>query len=345
MSNLITKNVNVISGELLPEDKSLSTIIRNTEGRGEILTPAEVYVKKHSTEESKRVALIKAKEVAYLLGYTNPNHIEWDQITYSDAINLRSALSTAKNAQGDALAPSTVNHTIIAFRQMAKSAWLQGIINHDDHAKLRSIELIPGSRRKIRHLPMSREVEMLIDVCFQDPSVAGARDAAMITLAFGAGLRRSEIVNIKYPDHIITRNLALHVRGKGNKERIMPLEPYMLDVVNTWVFDVRGEQPGPLFSRIRKGDDILPDKLTPAAVRYIFEQRCLQAGISIIRPHDARSTYATNLLSNGTTLVTVRNLLGHSSVTTTERYVQVEQDEKISAVNKNLTILDSIKNK
>lgn len=306
-------------------------------------TPAEIYVKKHTTAESMRVAKVKADHVGYLLGYSSGATIKWRDVSYYHAIELRAKLTTSKNNKGEPLSPSTMNHTLIAFRQMAKIAWMMGIIEHKQYNVLCTVEMMRGNRRKIRNLPMSHDVEALIDVCMQDPSPAGPRDAAIITLAFGAGLRRAEITNIMYPRDLLYRQSALNVIGKGNKQRLMPLEHYMFDVISTWVDDTRGDHPGPLFSRIRKNGDIEPQKLTPAAIRYILEQRCLQAGIPIIRPHDARSAYGTNLLSNGTDLVTVRNLLGHSSVSTTERYMQVDQDDMRDAVKNNLSILSSVK--
>jgi site-specific recombinase XerD len=323
--------------EFLPSDKSVASLLAN--GKNE--SPAQIYVKRHTSPESQRVARVKAESVAYMLGYDNPDYIRWDRVNYTDAINMRSALMRAKTAHGNTLSPATVNHTIIAFRQMAKIAWLMGIIDHEQHSVLKSIEQMPGTREKIRDLPMPSDVEALIDSCFEDPTSAGARDAAIITLAFGAGLRRSEITNIIYPDHLIYSQSALQVIGKGNKQRLMPLAPYMIDIIDTWVKDVRGEQRGPLFHRIRKNGDIQSEKLTPQAIRFILEQRCLKAGVKIIRPHDARSAYGTNLLNNGTDIITVRNLLGHSSVTTTERYMQVKQNDMAKAVNNNLNILSS----
>ena len=337
MTNLVLKQDDdePLNVEVIPGDNSYASIIARSNSE----SPAQVYVKKHTSSESQRVARSKAESVAFLLGYSDPNLIRWERVTYSDAINLRAQLLTAKNQQGLPISPATANHTIIAFRQMAKIAWLMGLIDHNHHAVLKSLEPARGTREKIRDLPMPKDIETLIDACFEDPTPAGARDAAIIILAFGAGLRRSEITNIIYPDHLLYSKSSLHVIGKGNKQRVMPLAPYMIDIIDTWVKDVRGEQRGYLFHRIRKNGDIEIGKLSPAAIRFILEQRCLKAGIKIIRPHDARSAYGTNLLNNGTDIITVRNLLGHSSVTTTERYMQVKQNDMAKAVNNNLDIL------
>lgn len=336
MANLIVDSQaqKTLIGELLHEDRSLAKIVAD----GKSKTPAQLYINKHSSDEARRVATVKVNQVAYLLGFENADAIRWDILNYTHANNFKAKLLTAKNMHGEILAPATINHTITAFRQMAKCAWLMRIIDIEQLEVLKSLEQIKGTRAKQRNLPMSEDIEKLLDSCFTDHSLAGARDAAIIVVAFGAGLRRSEIANLMYPRHLNEKNSNLLVRGKGNKERIMPLEPYMLDIIQTWIYDVRGENSGPLFSRIRKGDDIQNEPLSPAAIRYILEQRCIKAGVNIIRPHDARHTFASSLIKNGADIVAVKNLLGHSSITTTERYIHKHQDDMVNAVRDNLKL-------
>jgi integrase/recombinase XerD len=340
-NDLVTISDNALTGELLAHDRSLAKIIND----GNCKTPAELYISKHSTSEAQRVASVKVEQVALLLGFTNANQIRWDVLNYTHANLLKSRLLNCKNQFGETLAPATINHTLTAFRQMAKCAWLMKQINNEQMAALQAVEHVRGSRVKERSLPIPVDIEKLLDVCFQDNGVAGARDAAIIIIAFGAGLRRSEIVQLQYPRHLNEKQSYLLVRGKGNKERKLPLEPYMLDVIQTWIYDVRGDHPGALFTRIRKGDDIQDGQLTPAAVRYILEQRCLEAGVSIIRPHDARHAYATDLLKNKADIVTVKNLLGHSSIATTEKYIHKHEDDMRNAVRDNLSLFSKLKQK
>lgn len=325
-----------LSGQLITDHRTVTSVISDKSNS----TPAQAYIKKHANSEAQRVASVKVKHVAQLLGFKNADQIAWEQVTFNHANYLRSKLMEATNRFGESLSPSTINHTLTAFRQMAKLAWRMGIMSAEIYEHVKSIEPVRGERVGLRALPVPDDITALLDCCFADPGVAGARDAAIITLAFGAGLRRSELVGLMYPRHIDEQDSSIIVRGKGNKERRIPLAHYMLDVLQTWIHDVRGNHSGPLFSRVRKGDDIASEALSDEAVRYILERRCLQAGVKPIKPHDARHTYASNLLANNTDLVTVSKLLGHASIVTTQRYIHKHMKDMRDAVNNNLTIFD-----
>ena len=77
---------------------------------------------------------------------------------------------------------------------------------------------------------------------------------------------------------------------------------------------------GPLFTRIRAGDDVTSQRLTPQAVYHILGQRRAESGIGECAPHDLRRTFASMMLDNGEDLITVRDAMGHASVTTTQKY-------------------------
>ena len=90
--------------------------------------------------------------------------------------------------------------------------------------------------------------------------------------------------------------------------------------LQTWIDQVRGEAAGPLFTRIRRFDTLTNDRLTDQAVYHILQVRQLQAHIARCAPHDLRRTFATAMLDNGEDLITVKDAMGHASVTTTQQY-------------------------
>lgn len=323
-----TEQVSVDVVEVIPSDQTIHKLIQRNPTR----SAAQIYIARHSTPESRRVAESKCEHVAVLLGYKNANSILWAAVNFDMANKLRSDLMESRGPLGDYLAPTTMNHTLIAFRGMVRVAWLSGQISKEQYDVLSTVEPVPGVRKKIIHLPTDRDIQDLIDVCYKDVRSAGARDAAIFALAFGAGLRRSELVGL-HVNHIDKRSNQVLVRGKGNKDRLLPLTAQTMDMIHTWVEDVRGEQPGHLFNRIRKGDVILDAGLTPQAIRHIFMTRCKEAGIEFVKPHTARATYASTILANGSNILVVRDLLGHSSVTTTEIYTHTNQEQMKSAVN------------
>ncbi|HDC4761411.1 tyrosine-type recombinase/integrase, partial [Escherichia coli] len=155
--------------------------------------------------------------------------------------------------------------------------------------------------------------------CEADRSCLGARDAAMLAVILGCGLRRSEVVSLDLRD-VVTQDRALRVLGKGNKERLAYVPAGAWQRLQIWIDEIRGETPGPLFTRIRRFGDVTLNRLTDQAVYHILQVRQGQAGITKCSPHDLRRTFATAMLDNGEDLITVKDAMGHASVTTTQQY-------------------------
>ena len=107
--------------------------------------------------------------------------------------------------------------------------------------------------------------------------------------------------------------------------------------LNLWVQDVRGQQPGPLFSRIRRHDDVQDTRMTDQAIYEILRTRRMEAGLEHCSPHDLRRTYASTLLENGVDIMTLKDMMGHASITTTQRYIHIK-NEKMYDASKRLVI-------
>lgn len=141
----------------------------------------------------------------------------------------------------------------------------------------------------------------------------------MLTVILGCGLRRSEAVGLDFRD-VVTQDRASRVLGKGNKERLAYMPAGAWQRLQMWIDQVRGVNDGPLFTRIRRFDTLTSDRLTDQAVYHILQKRQCQAGIAKCAPHDLRRTFATAMLDNGEDLITVKDAMGHASVTTTQQY-------------------------
>jgi site-specific recombinase XerD len=153
--------------------------------------------------------------------------------------------------------------------------------------------------------------------CANDPTPAGARDAAIIALLYGCGLRRAELVALDFGDYIGGK---LRVIGKGNKERWAYLANGAARAMGDYL-TVRGDAPGPLFWAGRRGGHLVPgDRLTTQAVFVILRSRAKAAGVAELSPHDMRRTFVGDLLDAGADIATVAALAGHANVTTTARY-------------------------
>lgn len=176
-------------------------------------------------------------------------------------------------------------------------------------------------------LPRSVEVETIFDLIdlatknCSEPWI-GLRDKAFFTLLYGCGLRISEAVSLNLED--ITNTEFLKVRGKGNKDRYIPILPVVLENINKY----KEACPYNLVS-----DDALflgakGERLKPRIIQRKLQQLRMELNLpSNITPHALRHSFATHLLAQGSDLRSIQELLGHSSLNSTQRYTEVNLDK------------------
>jgi integrase len=151
------------------------------------------------------------------------------------------------------------------------------------------------------------------------------RDAALLALVYGTGVRRAEAVALDLQD-IGSEPGDLPVRrGKGRKPPVASLPDSARPALEDWL-KARGREPGPLFCPVRKNGALVRDpdgrlqRLSASAVREIMGERSTKAGVLRTAPHDLRRTWTGNLLDAGVDLSTVQKMAGHASPATTARY-------------------------
>ncbi|NEP00552.1 MAG: tyrosine-type recombinase/integrase [Symploca sp. SIO2E9] len=252
--------------------------------------------------------------------------LDWAKLRYQHTSAIRTALK--KN-----YAPSTVNKMLCALRRVLKEALRLDLIDPNDYAKAVDLGTIKD-KRKIRGRALTRdEIADLLDVCIDDSSPQGARDAALIGILRGAGLRRAEVASLELKDfNPETGALEVH-RGKGGKDRSVYIPESAIAWVKSWI-EVRGDAPGALLCPIRKGGEIQLRQMCPDAVLKIVRRRALQAGVESFSPHDFRRTFCSDLLDAGIDIVTVQKLAGHASPVTTAQYDRRGEETKRLAVQK-----------
>lgn len=238
--------------------------------------------------------------------------------------------------------PATVNRFLCALRGVLRAAWRVGLMLADDYQRASDLKSVTGeSLLKGRELS-GGELSALFGVCLRDASAAGVRDAAVIALLYGCGLRRSEVVTLGFSDYEKDAG-RLRVHGKRNKERYAYIPAGAVSALEKWI-DYRGRGDGALFVRVcvagRRGKG---DGLTGQSIYAMLLRRAEAAGVSNIAPHDMRRTFVSNLLDNGQDLVTVSKMAGHANVQTTARYDRRAEDTKRrAALTLNIPTVDGV---
>jgi integrase/recombinase XerC len=181
-------------------------------------------------------------------------------------------------------------------------------------------------------LPVDDCIALVVSVEAEHPSESEPdektlRDRALLELLYGAGLRVGEASGLDVRDVDLHRG-DVRVSGKGGKERVVPLPGAARDALGVYL--ARRRAPGllaqPLFTALRRRRDG-PRRLGVRDIRRILHARALQAGVrDRVHPHRMRHSYATHLLDMGADLREIQELLGHASLSTTEKYTAVSTE-------------------
>jgi integrase/recombinase XerD len=205
----------------------------------------------------------------------------------------------------------------------------------EDYRKTNPLELIESPRlgRQLPDTLSTEEIDRLIDaIDLSHPQ--GQRNKAIIETLYGCGLRVSELINLKISDLHFEAGFV-KVVGKGNKERLVPINAYTQKFITTYKDEVRIHQEvKPEFTDIlflnRRGA-----QLTRAMIFTIVKQLSKEAHIQKkISPHTFRHSFATHLLENGANLRVIQQMLGHESITTTEIYMHLDKTHLRSVLEK-----------
>jgi site-specific recombinase XerC len=273
--------------------------------------PVEIYLAGLSATGRRSMAQ-KLKTVARILGYADAQSVVWNKLRFDHAVAIRSSLSDG------GLAPATVNATLAAVRGVAKAAWALDLLSGEDYSRIAAVKGLRSSRLPSGRALTVGEVTALFDACYDDKTAAGRRDAAILALLLGAGLRRAECAVLTLSDY--SRESAdITVRGKGDKQRLMPLGVTADQAVRDWL-QVREDWIGSLLCRVGKNGAIEQAGISSQAIYAALVKRGNAARVAHFSPHDLRKTYASGLIDLSGDISTVSRLLGHASIDTTAIY-------------------------
>lgn len=217
-------------------------------------------------------------------------------------------------------APSTINQALAAIRCLAREAADNGYM---DATTAFAIARVKGTRAERRRAGLWLTIDQLRDLFNRVSTfrLRGARDAALLALLAGCGLRRQEAVTLE-PRQLEMREgrwVLIDVLGKGSKERTVPVPAWALNYLQNWI-QTAGIQDGKLLRRVNQYDQVSDEGINATAAYKIVERYGRRMGLDL-HPHDLRRTYAKLNRKHGGELEQIQLLLGHSSITTTDRYL------------------------
>lgn len=240
---------------------------------------------------------------------------EPDQVTARDVLNYVQYLREVRD-NGD----SAINRSVVVLRRFyaAMVAMAQLDYSHNPLASFPSIKAVP------RKLPIALSPDQVARLLAgpKPDTVIGLRDRALLALLYGTGIRASECASLRN-GHVDLKQLTITVEGKGGHERSIPLNVQLAEVLRVYL-EARGPalNNAPFF-RSRFG--------RPLSRGGIYERvrtwgQRSRVGIPL-SPHRIRHTFATHLVRAGVGLVTIRDLLGHRLITSTQIYLHVTADD------------------
>lgn len=188
-----------------------------------------------------------------------------------------------------------------------------------------------SSPRFEHYLPTTLDVDDIYHLldCQLDNTLKQLRDRAIFELIYSSGLRVSELVNLNIADLRMAEHVV-RVQGKGGKMRIVPVGQKAVIRVTDYLSKRHGyESNSPLFINRSSG------RLSSRSVQRCLKQLLLQAGLpSSVTPHTLRHSFASHLLGGGADLRAIQEMLGHSSLSTTQRYTHVSVEQVMGVYDK-----------
>ncbi|MFA6161624.1 MAG: site-specific tyrosine recombinase/integron integrase [Patescibacteria group bacterium] len=266
--------------------------------------------------------------------------IEWgddpdaEDVDDDKILQYRLYLNRLEDPKRGLLKKNTQNYHLIALRSFLKFLAKRNI-------KSIAPEKIELARQSV-HEPVfleANDMERLLDAPLRtdDGSILQARDKAILELFFSTGMRVSELANLKIDQINLDRD-EFSVRGKGDKVRVVFISHHARHWLHEYLKLRKDESPNMFIrhdrarpsSRVSKAGEEPKEvgPITPRSIERLVHRYAVMAGITKkVSPHSLRHSFATDLLMNGADLRSVQSMLGHSSITTTQIYTHVTNQQ------------------
>ena len=251
-------------------------------------------------------------DVKKLLNYLNENNLSLKDVSLD---HLHNFIATLHDLGISSRSQARIISGIKSFFRFLK------LENHIDTNPTLLLES-PRVGRKLPEVLSIEEIDEMIS-CIDLSANEGQRNRAIIETLYSCGLRVSELINLEI-NKIFLEEEYIVIKGKGNKERIVPISPTAIHEIKLYLddrrhLDIKPGEENILFLN-RRGR-----RLTRVMIFYIIKQLAELANIrKEISPHTLRHSFATHLLEGGANLRAIQQMLGHESISTTEIYIHID---------------------
>ena len=246
---------------------------------------------------------------------------ELEEPAQADHTLIRSWVVTLMQQSLD---PRTVNRKIACLRSYFKFLLTTGVIGRNPMLRVKA----PKMARKLPDFVPEDSLNGLLNSFEFPDTFVGVRDQLVLELLYGTGIRLSELIGIR-PDDVSLPGRTVRVTGKGNKQRIVPLNPTLLAVLESYIaarkreFGPEGNTETALLVTDR--GEPLYEKLVYRTVKHYLSQ--ITTASSQQHPHVLRHSFATHLLNKGADLNAIKELLGHANLAATQVYTHLSIDK------------------
>lgn len=244
-------------------------------------------------------------------------------VTRDDVNAFGQAIRTGADG-GSPLAPASAGRAVVALRGWHRFALGEGWTDIDPSREVKPPQM---SKRLPKAIDVGQVVRILETASREGGSV-GLRDHALLEFLYATGSRISEAVGLDVDDlDLIEGEESVKLKGKGGKERIVPIGTAASQSLNAYLVRARG----PLAALGHRGTPALflnsrGERLSRQSAWAILKTIAERAEVGDVSPHTLRHSFATHMLSGGADVRVVQELLGHANVTTTQIYTKVTQD-------------------
>lgn len=278
-----------------------------------------LYIRTHCVARGLRPLTLAAYEVSL------KQFSEWIRVTQSDrspdSVTARDVLQYLQHLRDDrGNHDSAVNRALVVLRSFYRAMVAMGYLDH----KSNPLSGFPTIKAVPRKLPVSLAPEQVSRLLAEPKTdtVIGLRDRALLALLYGTGIRATECATLRSGQVDLTR-LTIAVKGKGGHERSIPLNPQLGDLLRLYAGARGPALPNAPFFRSRFGRPLSRGSIYERVRTWGQRSR---VGIPLC-PHRMRHTFATHLVRAGVGLVTIRDLLGHRQITSTQIYLHVTAED------------------